>query len=60
MRRIDLPRRQHIELRVEAFNVFDQDRLGNPGLSLGTPTFGVITSADDGRIVQLGVKWGWR
>jgi hypothetical protein len=38
----------------------DQDRLGNPGLSIGTPTFGQITSADDGRIVQLGVKWGWR
>ncbi|HWJ56279.1 MAG TPA: TonB-dependent receptor, partial [Vicinamibacterales bacterium] len=60
VRRIDLPRQQHVEVRVEAFNLFDQDRLGNPGLSTGTPTFGVITSADDGRIVQLGVKWGWR
>ena len=60
VRRIDLPRQQHVELRVEAFNLFDQDRLGNPGLSIGTPTFGQITSADDGRIVQLGVKWGWR
>jgi outer membrane receptor protein involved in Fe transport len=60
VRRIDLPRQQHVELRVEAFNLFDQDRLGNPGLSMGTPTFGVITSADDGRIVQLGVKWSWR
>jgi hypothetical protein len=60
VRRIDLPRQQHVELRVEAFNLFDQDRLGNPGLSIGTPTFGVITSADDGRIVQLGVKWSWR
>ena len=49
-----------IEGIVEAFNVFDQARYGNPGLSLGTPTFGVITSADDGRIVQLGVKYRWR
>jgi hypothetical protein len=60
VRRIDLPGQQHVELRIEAFNLFDQDRLGNPGLSIGTPTFGAITSADDGRIVQLGVKWGWR
>jgi hypothetical protein len=27
---------------------------------MGTPTFGAITSADDGRILQLGVKWSWR
>ena len=55
-----LPARQRVELRIEAFNLFDQDRLGNPGLGIGTPTFGVITSADDGRIVQLGVRWRWR
>jgi hypothetical protein len=60
VRRIGLPGDQSLELRVEAFNLFDQARYGNPGLSIGTPTFGQITSADDGRIVQLGVKWGWR
>lgn len=60
VRAFDLPKSQRVELRIEAFNLFDQDRLGNPGLSLGTPTFGQITSADDGRIVQLGVKWRWR
>jgi hypothetical protein len=27
---------------------------------IGTPTFGQITSADDGRVVQVGVKWSWR
>ena len=60
IKRIGLPREQTLELRVEAFNLFDQARYGNPGLSIGAPTFGTITSADDGRIVQLGVKWGWR
>jgi hypothetical protein len=60
VRTFGLPSSQRVELRIEAFNLFDQDRLGNPGLSLGTPTFGQITSADDGRIVQLGVKWRWR
>jgi outer membrane receptor protein involved in Fe transport len=54
----DFPGRQRIQVRIEAFNLFDQTRFGNPGLSVGTPTaFGVITSADDGRIVQLGVKY---
>lgn len=60
VRDVRLPRRQRVELRLEAFNLFDQDRLGNPGLGIGTPTFGRITSADDGRIVQIGVKWTWR
>jgi hypothetical protein len=60
VRTFDLPKQQRLELRIEAFNLFDQARYGNPGLSIGTPTFGVITSADDGRIVQLGVKYRWR
>jgi hypothetical protein len=60
VRTLTLPRDHRLELRVEAFNLFDQDRLGNPGLSIGTPLFGVITSADDGRIVQLGIRYGWR
>jgi outer membrane receptor protein involved in Fe transport len=54
----DFAGRQRIQVRVEAFNLFDQTRFGNPGLSVGTPsTFGIITSADDGRIVQLGIKY---
>jgi outer membrane receptor protein involved in Fe transport len=46
-----------LQLRVEAFNVFNQARFGQPGSTIGTATFGVITSAEDGRIVQLGVKY---
>jgi hypothetical protein len=47
---------QQLQLRVEAFNVFNQERFGQPGNMPG-PTFGAITSADDGRIVQLGIKY---
>ncbi len=54
---IDVTRRQRVQLRVEAFNVFNQARFNNPGIQIGSPTYGVITSADDGRIVQLGVKY---
>jgi hypothetical protein len=47
---------QQIQLRAEAFNIFNQERFGQPGNTIGSPTFGQITSADDGRIVQLGIK----
>jgi len=42
---------------VEAFNVLNQERFGQPGNQVGSPTFGVITTAEDGRIVQLGIKY---
>ena len=48
---------QQMQLRVEAFNVFNQERFGQPGNTLGSATFGAITSAEDGRIVQIGVKY---
>jgi hypothetical protein len=46
-----------IQFRVEAFNLFNNVRFGQPGGAIGTATFGVITSADDGRIVQVGIKY---
>ncbi|MEO5895271.1 MAG: carboxypeptidase regulatory-like domain-containing protein [Vicinamibacterales bacterium] len=48
---------QKFQLRVEAFNVFNQVRFNNPGATVGTGTFGRITSAQDGRILQLGIKY---
>jgi hypothetical protein len=45
------------EFRAEAFNTFNQTRLGNPGTTLSSSTtFGKITTALDPRIVQLGGK----
>ncbi len=55
----DIMRNQQIQLRVEAFNAFNQVRFGQPGGTIGSPIFGVITSADDGRIVQLGIKYSF-
>ncbi len=54
-----MPRQQQIQLRVEAFNAFNQVRFGQPGGTIGTPTFGAITSAEDGRVVQLGIKYSF-
>jgi hypothetical protein len=48
---------QQLQLRVESFNLLNQERFGQPGNQIGSPTFGVITTAEDGRIVQLGIKY---
>jgi hypothetical protein len=50
---------QQVQLRIEAFNVFNSIRFGQPGGTIGTPTFATITTAEDGRIVQLGIKYSF-
>jgi hypothetical protein len=48
------------ELRVEAFNLFNNFNWGNPVTILDTPTFGQIQSiAGDPRIMQFGIKYGF-
>ncbi len=49
--------RSRIQLRAEVFNLFNQVNWGNPGATLGTAGFGVISSADTMRRAELGVKF---
>ena len=56
---VALPRQQGIQLRVEAFNLWNQTQFRQPGNVIGTPTFGQITTAEDGRIVQVAVKYSF-
>jgi len=56
---VALPRSQALQLRVEAFNLWNQTQFRQPGNVIGTPTFGQITTAEDGRIVQLAVKYSF-
>lgn len=56
---IHLPRNHRVQLRVEAFNLFNQTRFGQPGNQIGTPNFGRITTSEDGRILQLAVKYNF-
>jgi hypothetical protein len=46
-----------LQLRFEAFNVFNQTRFNNPVGAANSGDFGRITSAQDGRVIQLGVKY---
>jgi hypothetical protein len=49
---------QQIELRVEAFNVTDSLRLGNPITSMSDARFGTIVSSNGGpRVMQIAVKY---
>ena len=54
---IDVHTGQRIQLRVEVFNLFNQERFSQPGNSIGTANFGKITTAADGRVAQLGIKY---
>ena len=58
-RNVGLWRDHRLQFRVELFNLFNQTRFGQPGNTIGTSTFGRITTSDDGRIVQLAVKYNF-
>jgi outer membrane receptor protein involved in Fe transport len=52
--------KQHqVQVRVEAFNLFNQARFGQPVVNSSAANFGQLTSADDGRVIQLGVKYSF-
>jgi hypothetical protein len=38
------------------FNAFNHANFGLPGHSLGGPGFGVVSSATDARVIQLGLR----
>lgn len=48
-----------LQMRFEAFNLFNHTNPGFPDNSLSSPTFGAIGSTAPGRIVQVAVKLIW-
>ena len=46
-----------IQLRGDAYNVFNIVSLGLPGATVGTSTFGLVTSANAMRQLQLGLRF---
>ncbi|HYB96779.1 MAG TPA: TonB-dependent receptor [Vicinamibacterales bacterium] len=53
----DFATRHRIQVRIEGFNILNQPRFGQPNGTFGSATFGQITTAEDGRVVQLGLKY---
>jgi len=50
---------QGLEFRADFFNAFNNAHFGDPGLVVGTATFGRITTAGPGRQVQLGLRYSF-
>ena len=56
LKRVGLGGQADLQLRVEAFNLFNRTNFDLPDAFLGSPTFGRILSAQPARRLQLGVK----
>ena len=48
-----------LEFRWEIFNLLNHTNFGNPDGNISNPTAGMITTADDGRSMQLGLRLAW-
>jgi hypothetical protein len=48
-----------MQLRGEVFNTFDEVNFNNPVTNISSTTFGRITGAGPGRVVQLAAKLIW-
>jgi hypothetical protein len=57
-RNIGVAQNQHVEVRIESFNLFNNVNLGNPNVTFGNANFGRITATAGGpRIMQLAAKY---
>jgi hypothetical protein len=51
--------RAELQFRVEAFNLLNRANFDLPDIFFGSPTFGVIQSAQSPRRIQFGAKFLW-
>ena len=56
LKKVSLSRSADLQLRFEAFNLFNRTNFNLPDAFLGSPTFGQILSAQPARRLQIGVK----
>jgi Carboxypeptidase regulatory-like domain/TonB-dependent Receptor Plug Domain len=58
IKRIQMGQRR-LEFRLEIFNLLNHANFGNPDANISNVTAGVISTADDGRNMQFGVRFLW-
>lgn len=59
IRYVDLFGPARLQLRGEFFNAFNQVNFNNPNTNISSSTFGRITGAGPGRVIQLAAKLIW-
>ncbi len=55
-KQIRLTERFNLEFRTDWYSASNTPRFNNPGLTLGDPTFGLVTGAGGARTIDLGLK----
>ncbi len=58
-KRFPLGGSRRADFRVETFNLLNRVNFGNPAANISNATAGTITTADDGRNIQLSVRFNW-
>ncbi|MCX6598599.1 MAG: TonB-dependent receptor [Acidobacteria bacterium] len=56
-KQFDITERQSVDIRWEAFNLFNTVNFNNPATGVGGTNFGWITSARDPRIMQMAIRY---
>ncbi len=59
MKTTSITESQNLEFRADFFNAFNNAHFGDPGLVLGTASFGRITTAGPGRQIQLSLRYSF-
>ena len=54
-----MPNQVRLDIRIEAFNVFNRVIWGEPEQNFNSANFGLITTANSPRQMQLGLKLYW-
>lgn len=49
----------YLKFRAEAYNIWNHAQFNNPDMTASSRTYGIISSAADGRNVQLELKLEW-
>lgn len=53
---VPIKERIRLQIRGEFFNLLNRVNFGLPGSTVNTPTYGVISSAGDARVIQLAMR----
>jgi hypothetical protein len=59
LRYVNLGSDLRLQLRGEFFNAFNRVNFNNPNTTVSSSSFGRITGAGSGRVIQLAVKLIW-